>query len=98
MRILSSEGKSKKRKGCTYTCGVSSSMSSLGGGVGAREGSVDAASEDEGVESVVALFAAREAVGLDLRGFAMIEKLRREDVYVGTVVATARRICEGTGP
>lgn len=53
----------------------SSSMSSLSGGVGAREGTVDGAMDDEGVEfdvGTAVLFAAREVVGLDLRGFAIV--------------------------
>lgn len=57
-------------------------MSSLGGGVGAREGTVDGAIDDEGVEidvgTAAALFAEREAVALDLRGFAMVQKVRIE--------------------
>lgn len=81
MRSLSSEGKSKNRKGLMSSGTSSSSMSSLGGGVGAREGTMDGAIDDEGVEfdeGTAALFAEREVIALDLRGFAMVQKVRIE--------------------
>jgi hypothetical protein len=80
MRSLSSEGRSKKRNGCLLTAS-SPSKSSSGGGVGARDGSVEVARDDAGVgwldETVddMALAAALEA--LFLRDLTMLVTMIR---------------------
>ena len=67
IRSRSSDGRSKKRKGCILT-GSSSSMSSSDVGDGARDGIAEGG---ETGGAVAADCFAREATGFDLRFFAM---------------------------